>query len=115
MDSWLIWFIHFSNSQFDSCYFELIINLVPTINLLTKNAYVAHGACIVSTLNTYVAIKLIIKNYLSFKNAMLALTKKLKKKSTLDQKKRMSPLLFLLFLGSQTQQPRKTKINPENS
>ena len=48
---------------------------------------------------------------------MLALTKKKIKKSTSDQKKKrkMSPLLFLLFLGSQTHQLRKTKINPENS
>ena len=50
---------------------------------------------------------------------MSALNKKLKTKKNphhaKKRKRKMSPCLFLLFLGSQTQQPRKTKINPENS
>ena len=48
---------------------------------------------------------------------MSTLNKKLKKKSTsgLKKRKKKSPRLFLLFLGSQTQQYRKTKIKPENS
>jgi len=31
------------NSQFSSCYFQLTVNLVPTINSLTENAYIANG------------------------------------------------------------------------
>ena len=48
---------------------------------------------------------------------MSTLNKKLKKKINIrpKKKKKKSPRLFLLFLGSQTQQYRKTKINPENS
>ena len=56
-----------------------------------------HMACIVSTLNTYMAIKLIKKNYLSFKNAMLALTKKFKKKIHIRPKKKdESPFVLAL-------------------
>ena len=31
------------HGQFGSCYFQLITNLVPTVNLLTANAYVTNG------------------------------------------------------------------------
>ena len=31
--SQLIWFLHFGNSQFNPCYFQvLVLNLVPTVN-----------------------------------------------------------------------------------
>ena len=51
---------------------------------------------------------------------MSALNKKLKTKKIhimpkKKKKRKMSPCLFLLFLGNQTEQPRKTKINPKNS
>ena len=38
----LIWSIYFGNSQFSPRYFQLIVNLVPTIKSLMKNAYVAN-------------------------------------------------------------------------
>ena len=34
-----IWFLHFNSNQFDSYYFQLATNLVPTINSLTKITY----------------------------------------------------------------------------
>ena len=39
----LIWFLHFGNNQFGSCYFQLTFNLVITVNLLTENGYMANG------------------------------------------------------------------------
>ena len=36
-----IWFLYFGSSQFGPCYFQLAINLVPIVNSLTENAYVA--------------------------------------------------------------------------
>ena len=38
-----IWSLHFSSSQFGPSYFQFAVNLVPTVNSLTKNAYVANG------------------------------------------------------------------------
>ena len=29
--------------QFGPCYFQLVVNLVPTVNSLTENAYMANG------------------------------------------------------------------------
>ena len=50
---------------------------------------------------------------------MSALNKKIKNKKKIHirpkRKRKMSPRLFLLFLGNQTQQSRKTKINPDYS
>ena len=34
--------IFWGHSQFSPCYFQFAINLVPTINSLTENAYVAN-------------------------------------------------------------------------
>ena len=38
-----IWSLHFSSSKFSPGYFQFAVNLVPTINSLTKNAYVANN------------------------------------------------------------------------
>ena len=38
-----IWSLHFGSSQFGSCYFQLAVNLVPTVKLVMENAYVAKG------------------------------------------------------------------------
>ena len=38
-----IWSLHFGSSQFSPYYFQLAINLVPIVNSLTKNVYVANG------------------------------------------------------------------------
>ena len=38
-----IQFLHFGNSQFGPCYFQFAVNLIPTVNSLTKNVYVANG------------------------------------------------------------------------
>ena len=43
LKSQLIWFLHFGNSQFGSYYFQLAVNLVTTVNSLTKNTYVTNG------------------------------------------------------------------------
>ena len=37
------WSLHFGKSQFGHCYFQLTVNLIPTINSLTENSYVANG------------------------------------------------------------------------
>ena len=39
----LIWSLHFCSSQFSPYYFQIALNLVSTINLLTENAYMANG------------------------------------------------------------------------
>ena len=39
----LIWSLHFDSSQFNLCYFQFTVNLVPTVNSLTKNAYIANS------------------------------------------------------------------------
>ena len=38
-----IWSLHFGSSQFGPCYFQLAVNLVPTVNLVTENVYMANG------------------------------------------------------------------------
>ena len=38
-----IWSLHFSNSQFGLCYFQVVVNLVPIVNSLMENIYVANG------------------------------------------------------------------------
>ena len=38
-----IWSLHFCNSQFGLHYFQLRVNSAPTINPLTKNAYMVNG------------------------------------------------------------------------
>ena len=38
-----IWSLHFESNQFGPCYFQVTINLVPTVNLLTKNIYMTDG------------------------------------------------------------------------
>ena len=38
-----IWSLHFGSNQFGPCYFQLALNLVPTVNSLTENAYVVDG------------------------------------------------------------------------
>ena len=38
-----IWSLHFDSSQFSPYYFQITVNLVPTVNLLTENAYMANG------------------------------------------------------------------------
>ena len=38
-----IWSLHFGNGQFGPYYFQFAVNLVPTVNSLTENAYVANG------------------------------------------------------------------------
>ena len=43
LESQSIWSLHSCNSQVSPCYFQLIVNLVPTINSLMENAYVANG------------------------------------------------------------------------
>ena len=43
LESQSIWSLHFGSIQFSPCYFQNVVNLVPTINLLTKNVYVANG------------------------------------------------------------------------
>ena len=35
--------LHFGANQFDHCYFQLTLNLVFTVNLLTENAYMANN------------------------------------------------------------------------
>ena len=42
LESHLIRFLHYGSSQFGSCYFQSAVNLVPAINSLTENAYVAN-------------------------------------------------------------------------
>ena len=37
------WSLHFGSSQFSPCYFQIAVNLVSTVNLLTENAYVANS------------------------------------------------------------------------
>ena len=37
-----IWSLHFS-SQFGLCYFQFVVNLVPTVNVLMKNIYVTNS------------------------------------------------------------------------
>ena len=37
-----IWSLYFSSIQFGPCYFQLVVNLVSTVNSLTENAYVAN-------------------------------------------------------------------------
>ena len=38
----LIWSLHFGNNQFDLYYFQSAVNLVLTVNLLTKNVYITN-------------------------------------------------------------------------
>ena len=38
-----IWSLHFSSSQFGPSYFQFAVNLVHTVNSLTKNTYMANG------------------------------------------------------------------------
>ena len=35
--------LHFGANQFDHCYFQLTLNLVFTVNLLTENTYIANN------------------------------------------------------------------------
>ena len=37
-----IWSLYFGSSQFGLCYFQLVVNLVHTVNSLTENAYVTN-------------------------------------------------------------------------
>ena len=41
--SQLIWSLYFDSSQFSPYYFQLAVNLIPMINLLMKNAYLANS------------------------------------------------------------------------
>ena len=43
LSSQSIWSLHFSSSQFSPSYFQPTLNLVSTVNSLTKNAYMANG------------------------------------------------------------------------
>ena len=43
LESRSIWSLHFGSSQFGPYYFQLAFNLVPTVNLLTENAYMANS------------------------------------------------------------------------
>ena len=38
-----IWSLYFCSNQFSLCYFQPEVNLIPTINSLTENAYVTNG------------------------------------------------------------------------
>ena len=43
LESQSIWSLHFCNSQFGLYYFKLRVNSAPTVNSLTKNAYMVNG------------------------------------------------------------------------
>ena len=38
-----IWSLHFGANQFGLCYFQLTLNLIITVNLLTENSYMANS------------------------------------------------------------------------
>ena len=43
MGSQLIWSLHFKNNQFSHCYFQVTVNLVPTVRKLIEFAYMTDG------------------------------------------------------------------------
>ena len=59
-----IWSLHFSISQFGSCYFHIAVNLVPTINLLME-LLMWQTVCTVGILKDDMTNKIIINFFIS--------------------------------------------------